>query len=66
MRTGQENHRTLDWLLPLCLLLVWQVSTAQAQEGQARIRDGRDKYFGAYFDEAIRYFQEALRDSSLD
>jgi tetratricopeptide (TPR) repeat protein len=66
MRTGQENHRTLDWLLPLCLLLVCQVSTAQAQEGQARIRDGRDKYFGAYFDEAIRYFQEALRDSSLD
>jgi tetratricopeptide (TPR) repeat protein len=67
MRTRQESHRVLNWLLPLCLLLlVSGVNIARAQAGQVRIKDGRDKYFGAYFDEAIRYFQEALRDSSLD
>ena len=67
MRTRQESHRVLNWLLPLCLLLlVSEVSIAQAQEGQAWIKDGRDRYFGAYFDEAIRYFQEALTDTSLD
>jgi len=67
MYTGQERHRALGWLRPLCLLLsVCGASAAQAQEGQARIRDGRDKYFSAYFAEAIRYFREAFSDSSLD
>ncbi len=67
MRTRQESHRALNWLLPFCLLLlVSEVSIAQAQEGQARIKDGRGKYNNAYFEDAIRNLQEAIRDTSLD
>jgi tetratricopeptide (TPR) repeat protein len=67
LRTRQKSHRILNWMLPFCLLLLaCGVSTARAQEGKARIKDGRDRYFGAYFDEAIKYLQEAFEDSSLD
>jgi tetratricopeptide (TPR) repeat protein len=67
MCTRLKRDKAFNWLFPFfLLLLVFELSNAQAQDGPRRIMDGRSKYNSAYFEDAIRYFQEALSDPSLD
>jgi len=67
MRFRLKSDRALGGLVPLFLvLLVAGVGLARAQDGRGHIMAGIGNYDDGDFEGAIRYFQAALRDLSLD